>query len=295
MSEKQPNIKQEDEGLPPEIDKELKKIIETFDRGEGSEERRDSGSMDSDFLKRATARYEWRKDEDRGKQILFDTKEKREINEEEQVSLLKKAKQGNREAADLLMRMNIGLVYFVFKDPARSFSKNDPDNLLAAGLEGLWEAIQNHDPSRGVFSTYAVGRITSMMQRAQKEGPMYIPEHAYYEGDKFHHLINPQQEDVYDKNVQETNPDYLQARREESPERLLEKKRLIELINSMSDILTSREKKVLRFRFNNEMTLEEAGKELNTTGENVRQIQERALRKLRRSPQAELLHPFWEE
>ena len=62
--------------------------------------------------------------------------------------------------------------------------------------------------------------------------------------------------------------------------------------------LTSREAKVLRMRFGIEMntdhTLEEVGKQFDVTRERIRQIEAKALRKLRHPSRSEQLRTFIE-
>lgn len=64
------------------------------------------------------------------------------------------------------------------------------------------------------------------------------------------------------------------------------------------ETLTDREAKVLRLRFgieiNDECTLEEVGKQFDVTRERIRQIEAKALRKLRHPTRAELLKTFVE-
>jgi RNA polymerase primary sigma factor len=63
--------------------------------------------------------------------------------------------------------------------------------------------------------------------------------------------------------------------------------------------LTPREAKVLRLRFGIEMesdrTLEEVGKQFNVTRERIRQIEAKALRKLRHPSRSERLRTFLDE
>ena len=62
--------------------------------------------------------------------------------------------------------------------------------------------------------------------------------------------------------------------------------------------LTPREEKVLRLRFGIEdgrtRTLEEVGKEFNVTRERIRQIEAKALRKLRHPSRSKKLRDFFE-
>ena len=64
------------------------------------------------------------------------------------------------------------------------------------------------------------------------------------------------------------------------------------------DTLTPREAKVLRMRFGIEMntdhTLEEVGKQFDVTRERIRQIEAKALRKLRHPSRSEQLRSFLE-
>ncbi len=74
---------------------------------------------------------------------------------------------------------------------------------------------------------------------------------------------------------------------------------LRESIRSVLDTLTSREAKVLRMRFgidmNTDHTLEEVGKQFDVTRERIRQIEAKALRKLRHPMRSENLRSFLED
>jgi RNA polymerase primary sigma factor len=74
------------------------------------------------------------------------------------------------------------------------------------------------------------------------------------------------------------------------------------LLNATTDILeslTPREAKVLRMRFgigmNTDHTLEEVGKQFDVTRERIRQIEAKALRKLRHPSRSEHLKSFLEQ
>ena len=64
------------------------------------------------------------------------------------------------------------------------------------------------------------------------------------------------------------------------------------------DTLTEREEKVLRLRFGLDdgraRTLEEVGKEFNVTRERIRQIEAKALRKLRHPVRSQVLRSFYD-
>jgi RNA polymerase primary sigma factor len=73
---------------------------------------------------------------------------------------------------------------------------------------------------------------------------------------------------------------------------------LKEKIDALLETLTPREAKVLRMRFgigmNTDHTLEEVGKQFDVTRERIRQIEAKALRKLRHPSRSEPLRPYIE-
>ena len=73
---------------------------------------------------------------------------------------------------------------------------------------------------------------------------------------------------------------------------------LKEQLTDVLDTLTPREEKVLRLRFGLDdgraRTLEEVGREFNVTRERIRQIEAKALRKLRHPSRSKKLKDFWE-
>ncbi|MDD2893993.1 MAG: sigma-70 family RNA polymerase sigma factor, partial [Halothiobacillaceae bacterium] len=73
---------------------------------------------------------------------------------------------------------------------------------------------------------------------------------------------------------------------------------LAEAVRDVMASLTPREAKVLRMRFgidmNTDHTLEEVGKQFDVTRERIRQIEAKALRKLRHPSRSELLRSFLE-
>ncbi len=73
---------------------------------------------------------------------------------------------------------------------------------------------------------------------------------------------------------------------------------LIETTRAMLDGLSPREERILRLRYGiggeSEHTLEEIGRMFNVSRERIRQIEKKALNRLRQSPQSEALHHFLE-
>jgi RNA polymerase primary sigma factor len=84
-----------------------------------------------------------------------------------------------------------------------------------------------------------------------------------------------------------------------SPMDMATREGLREATHAMLATLTPREAKVLRMRFGIEMntdhTLEEVGKQFDVTRERIRQIEAKALRKLRHPSRSEAMRSFLEE
>jgi RNA polymerase sigma factor (sigma-70 family) len=81
------------------------------------------------------------------------------------------------------------------------------------------------------------------------------------------------------------------------PDEELCKAQLAEHVRDMLDTLTPRESKVLRMRFGIELdcdyTLEEVGNRFQVTRERIRQIEAKALRKMKRPERSEILRQIW--
>ena len=92
--------------------------------------------------------------------------------------------------------------------------------------------------------------------------------------------------------------DFIEDANMESPMDFATSAGLMEATREILETLTPREAKVLRMRFgidmNTDHTLEEVGKQFDVTRERIRQIEAKALRKLRHPSRAELLHSFLE-
>lgn len=93
--------------------------------------------------------------------------------------------------------------------------------------------------------------------------------------------------------------DFIEDKNISSPEELAVYQGLKEEIITLLDSLTPRESKVLRMRFGIEMntdhTLEEVGQQFGVTRERIRQIEAKALRRLRQPSRADKLKSFVDE
>ncbi|HKM14966.1 MAG TPA: RNA polymerase sigma factor RpoD [Marinospirillum sp.] len=93
--------------------------------------------------------------------------------------------------------------------------------------------------------------------------------------------------------------DFIEDTNQESPIDSATEEGLIEATRSVLSGLTARESKVLRMRFGIDMnadhTLEEVGKQFDVTRERIRQIEAKALRKLRHPSRCDSLRSFLDE
>lgn len=84
--------------------------------------------------------------------------------------------------------------------------------------------------------------------------------------------------------------------RDESPYQIVEKKELCDALKNVMETLSEREALVIKMRYgigySNCMTLEEIGKSMNVTRERIRQIEGRALKKLRHPTRLKKLKDF---
>jgi len=92
--------------------------------------------------------------------------------------------------------------------------------------------------------------------------------------------------------------DFLEDTNSLSPSEVAENKMLKELLLKVLSTLTPREQKVIRLRYGiddgRQRTLEEVGKEFNVTRERIRQIETKALSKLRQPNRIKILRDYYD-
>ncbi len=92
--------------------------------------------------------------------------------------------------------------------------------------------------------------------------------------------------------------DFIEDKESLSPQDVTISSNLVKQIQNVFSTLDKREEKILRMRFGigekHDHTLEEVGQEFNVTRERIRQIEEKALKKLRHPSRAEKLKSFTE-
>jgi len=243
----------------------------------------------------------------------------------QEMALAKAARAGDAEARRALSEANLRLVVSVAK---RYAGRGLPFlDLIQEGNLGLMKAAEKFEPERGFkFSTYATWWIRQSITRAiaDQGRTIRIPVHLVESINR----VKKTAGDLLHKNGREPTVEEIAAALDMEPDKVRELLQLSqepisletpvgeeedagvpvdeagrqllrrELLHVLKS-LTPREERVITLRFGLEdgraRTLEELGKEFNVTRERVRQIEAKALRKLRHPSRAKLLRDYLDE
>ena len=246
------------------------------------------------------------------------------LSAEEEVELAIRMSEGDVAAKKRLSEANLRLVVSIAKRyVGRGMQFLD---LIQEGNLGLIKAVEKFDHTKGFkFSTYATWWIRQAITRAiaDQARTIRIPVHMVETINKVkkvnsqllhengHEPTNEQVREIMrvaQEPVSLETPigeeedshlgDFIPDEDAPAPSDVASHTMLKEQLAEVLSTLTPREEKVLRLRFGLEdgrsRTLEEVGKEFNVTRERIRQIEAKALRKLRHPSRSKKLKDFLE-
>jgi RNA polymerase primary sigma factor len=240
------------------------------------------------------------------------------ITAEQEVELAKKIKKGDQRALEKLVRANLRFVVSVAKQ-YQNQGLTLPD-LINEGNLGLIKAAQRFDETRGFkFISYAVWWIRqSILQAiAEQSRIVRLPLNQVGSLNKIN-KIYAQLEQEYERppvadtmsvsgrHVSVDAPlkededfsllDLISNNESPSADGDLMRESLQKEIERSLETLTERERDVIRLFFgigmNHGLTLEEIGDKFDLTRERVRQIKEKAIRRLRQNSRSRLLKMY---
>ena len=251
------------------------------------------------------------------------------LSNEEEKELAIAVENGDLEAKQRLAEANLRLVVSIAKRyVGRGMQFLD---LIQEGNMGLMKAVDKFDYSKGFkFSTYATWWIRQAITRAiaDQARTIRIPVHMV---ETINKLVR-EQRNLLQELGQDPTPEQIAERMDITPDKVREILKietpigeeddshlgdfiedevienpvdyttrvvLREQLDEVLDTLTDREENVLRLRFGLDdgkmRTLEDVGKVFNVTRERIRQIEAKALRKLRHPSRSKQLKDFIED
>lgn len=236
-------------------------------------------------------------------------------------TLIGPAQSGNEYARERLIKMYLRTVM----KQAYTFSKNNYcefEDSFQDGVIGLMKAVEKYDiTSPDNFSAYFTLWVMQSMQRYSsiRGTIMRYPVHyrellqnivgracELMEDDDFEEAVERAAAELFDSRyfadgilIEHILP-YVELSEElsiDDPCETILNSAIKDVISDVLSELQEKERDILELRYGlgggRERTLEEVGEIYNVTRERIRQIETKALRKLRQSPRIERLKDFW--
>ena len=229
------------------------------------------------------------------------------ITVEEEVELAQAIKRGDRRALEKLTRANLRFVVSVAKQ-YQNQGLSLPD-LINEGNLGLIKAAEKFDETRGFkFISYAVGSLNKIskafskfeQENERRPSPEELADELDIPVDKISDTLK-----VSGRHISVDAPfvegednsllDVLVNDDAPIADRSLMNESLAKEIDRALATLTERECEIIKMFFGigcQEMTLEEIGDKFGLTRERVRQIKEKAIRRLRQGTRSKLLKSY---
>lgn len=237
----------------------------------------------------------------------------------EEIDLARRIEKGDAAARERMIQANLRLVVYIAKHyVSRSYGLSLLD-LIQEGNMGLFKAVERYNWRRGVrFPTYARWWIRQAITQAiRHQAPEVRPVISKYtqarerlrrelgrdpEPDEVAESLDVDIDDVQlmVELLEESEESPVQEEPYEDggfmPLLPMDRKALTGHLNEILHELSDREQEILRLRFgladDEPRTLEEIGKKFGLTRERVRQIENRALEKIRKLEKAKILEEF---